>query len=60
MTIGIIGLLSIIVWYMSVKELSKPEKNQSNRKIITLTSSGTLLTLILTVSLFQNFNFFGN
>ncbi|WP_203334778.1 hypothetical protein [Planococcus beigongshangi] len=60
MTIGIIGLLSIIVWYMAVKELSKPEKNQSNRKIITLTSSGTLLTLILTVSLFQNFNFFGN
>lgn len=57
MTIGVIALLSFAVWYVAIKELSKPEKNQSSRKIITLTSSGTLLTLILTISLFQNFNF---
>ncbi|QKX52804.1 hypothetical protein HF394_19425 (plasmid) [Planococcus glaciei] len=57
MSIGIIALISIVIWFVAIQEFSKPEKTQSNKKLITLTSAGTLLTLILTVSLFQNLNF---
>lgn len=56
MTIGIIAFLSFAIWYVAIQEFLKPEKNQDNRKIITLTSAGTLLTVILTFSLFQDMN----
>lgn len=57
MSIGIIALLSIAIWYVASKEFSKSEEEQNNRKLITLTAGGTLLTLVLTISLFQNLNF---
>lgn len=57
MSMGIISLITIGVWFVAIQEFLKPEKKQSNRKIITLTSSGSLLTLVLTVSLFQNIPF---
>ncbi|MFD2627556.1 hypothetical protein [Oceanobacillus kapialis] len=54
MSMGIISLITIGVWFVAIQEFLKPEKKQSNRKIIILTSSGSLLTLVLTISLFQN------
>ena len=54
MGINIVTLIAFIIWYLAIQEFLKPEKKQSNRKIITLTSVGTLLTLVSTVSLFQN------
>ncbi len=57
MSMGIISLITFVIWFVAIQEFLKPEKNQSNRKIITLTSAGSLLTLVLTISLFQNFNF---
>lgn len=50
----IIILLTFFIWFSSIQEFLKPEKNQSNRKIISLTTAGSLLTLVLTISLFQN------
>jgi len=58
MFILMIALLSIAIWYVAIQEFSKPEKKQSSRKIVTLTSAGTLLTVILTVSLFQDLKLF--
>ena len=55
MSINIISLTAFIIWFVAIKEFLKPEKEQSNRKIITLTSVGSLLTLVLTISLFQRF-----
>lgn len=55
MTIGIIALITMAIWFVAIQELLKPEKTQSNQKIITLTSAGTLLTLVLTISLVQDF-----
>ena len=52
----IIILLTFFIWFSSIQEFLKPEKTQSNQKIITLTSAGTLLTLVLTISLLQDFN----
>nr|WP_026672133.1 hypothetical protein [Alkalihalobacterium bogoriense] len=60
MSIGIISIITFVVWFLAIQEFAKPEKNQSNRKIITLTSTGSLLTLVLSISLFhnlQNLNF---
>lgn len=57
MSIGILALLTVGIWFVAIQEFLKPEKTQSNRKIVTLTSAGSLLTLVLTISLFQNFNF---
>lgn len=57
MSLGIISLITFVIWFVAIQEILKPKKDQSNRKIITLTSAGSLLTLVLTISLFQNFNF---
>lgn len=57
MSIGILTLLTSVVWIIVIQEFLKPEKKQSNRKIVTLTSAGSLLTFVLTISLFQNLNF---
>lgn len=53
-----IALLSIAVWYAALQEFLKSEKKQSSRKIVTLTSTGTLLTVILTISFFQDLTIF--
>ncbi|MDO6848001.1 hypothetical protein Q4S57_08575 [Priestia megaterium] len=53
MSMGIIPLITFVIWFVAIQEFLKPEKNQSNRKIMILTSAGSLLTLVLTISLFQ-------
>lgn len=57
MSMIIISIVSAFIWIAAIYELIKPLKEQNNRKIITLTSFGTLSTLIITISLFQNFTF---
>ncbi|MFD2656952.1 hypothetical protein [Gracilibacillus thailandensis] len=58
MTMGIIAIASTFMWIAAIHELIKPSKEQNNRKIITLTSFGTLSTLIVTLSLLQSFPLF--
>jgi len=53
MSMGIISLITFVIWFVAIQEFLTPEKNQSNRKIMVLTSAGSLLTLVLTISLFQ-------
>lgn len=55
MTVGIIPIATILIWIAVTYELSKPSEKQNNRKIMTFTALGTLSTVILTISLFQNF-----
>lgn len=54
----IIALAAIAVWSIQIYELLKPSKEQNNRKIVLLTSAGSLFTIILTVSFFKNIPFF--
>lgn len=54
----IIALAAIAIWSLQTYELMKPSKEQNNRKIVLLTSAGSLFTIILTVSLFQHISFF--
>ena len=58
MTIGSFAIESVFIWIAAIYELIKPSKEQNNRKIITLTSFGTLSALIITVSLFQSLPLF--
>jgi len=55
MFIGILALITIPVWTLLIYELIKPNEKHNNKKIILLTSFGTITTTILTVSLFQDF-----
>ncbi|WP_400247552.1 hypothetical protein [Niallia sp. JL1B1071] len=54
----LIAIVSIVIWSTLSRELvksSEVKNNQKNRrKVITLMSAGTLSTIILTISLFQN------
>ncbi|MED3550213.1 hypothetical protein [Cytobacillus praedii] len=58
MAMSIIAIASAFIWIAAIYEIIKPSKEQNNRKIITLTSFGTLLTLIITISLFQSLPLF--
>jgi len=51
---SIIILASMLIWCETVRELSKRSKKKNNRKIVILTSLGSLSTLVITISLFQN------
>lgn len=53
MIIGIISIAATVIWIALTYELIKSSKKQNGRKIFLLTSSGTLLTMVLTVSLIQ-------
>ncbi|WP_163241934.1 hypothetical protein [Bacillus aquiflavi] len=55
--ITIVAIVSIVIWIAVSKELVKSSKEKNGRKIITLMSVGSLSTLILTISLFQNIQF---
>ncbi|CAN7528010.1 hypothetical protein [Rossellomorea sp. LjRoot5] len=57
MSTGIIALLTTVTWLVAIHEFQKPERHQNNRIIIISTASGSLLTLILTISLFQSLSF---
>lgn len=58
MTMTIIIIASMLIWIAAINELIKPSNKQNNQKIITLTSFGTLSTVIITISLFQSLPFF--
>ena len=51
--IVVISIVSMIIWSTLSLELLK-EDHKDRFKIITLMSAGTLTTLLLTVSLFEN------
>ena len=55
--ITIVAIFSIVIWIMVSRELVKTSKEKNGRKIITLISAGSLSTLILIISLFQNIQF---
>ncbi|ASB89042.1 hypothetical protein S101395_02535 [Bacillus sonorensis] len=57
MYMSIIILASMLLWGALTHELSKPSKKQNNRKIVSLISLGSLSTLVITISLFQNLPF---
>ncbi|MBD8027698.1 hypothetical protein ACH0B5_14735 [Ureibacillus sp. 179-F W5.1 NHS] len=52
--ITIVAIVSIVLWIAVSRELTKSSKEKNGRRIITLMSAGSLSTLILTISLFQN------
>ncbi|MED3574637.1 hypothetical protein [Cytobacillus praedii] len=58
MAMSIIAIASAFIWIAAIYEIIKPSKEQNNRKIITLTSFGTLSTLIITILLFQSLPLF--
>ncbi|KOP75621.1 hypothetical protein [Priestia megaterium] len=43
MSMGILSLITFVIWFVAIQEFLKPEKNQSNRKIMMLTSAGSFL-----------------
>ncbi|MDO7267021.1 hypothetical protein Q5W86_04280 [Shouchella clausii] len=49
----IIAIFSIVIWIAVSQEAVKPPKKINGRKMITLLSAGSLSTLILVISLFQ-------
>ncbi|MFG6147554.1 hypothetical protein [Halobacillus sp. B23F22_1] len=54
----ITAIVSIVLWSAVTHELGKPSEQKNKEhgfKIITLMSAGTLSTIIVTFSLFQNF-----
>lgn len=51
--IVVISIVSMIIWSTLSLELLK-EDHKDRFKIVTLMSAGTLTTLLLTVSLFEN------
>lgn len=59
--ISIVAIVSIVIWSAVSRELVKSSKEKgkgkNGRKIITLMAAGTLSTLLLTISLFQNIHF---
>ncbi|MCY9112488.1 hypothetical protein MOE45_15575 [Bacillus atrophaeus] len=61
MSTDIISIVSIVIWSAVSRELVKSSKEngkvKNGRKIITFMSAGTLSTLLLTISLFQNIQF---
>jgi hypothetical protein len=57
MSTGIMTLLTTLIWLVAIQEFQKPERKQNNRIIILSTAAGSLLTLILTISLFQSLSF---
>lgn len=52
-----IASAATVIWIFQSQELMKPANKQNGRKIVTLTAAGSLLTLILTISLFQSIPF---
>lgn len=55
--VGIIALLSVLIWIAVSKEAVKPTKEIKWPKMLTLLSAGTLSAFIITLSLFQSLPF---
>ena len=56
--VTIVAIFSVVIWIAVSREIVKPTKMINRQRMITLLSSGTLSTLIITISLFQNLSFF--
>lgn len=59
---GILAIVTMVIWIMVSAELSKSpkkqeEKENSRRKLIVLMSAGMLFTIPIVVSLIQNIPF---
>ncbi|KGR77964.1 hypothetical protein [Ureibacillus sinduriensis] len=52
--IAIVAIVSIVLWLAVSRELVKAPKEKNGLKLMTLISVGTLSTVIVTISLFQN------
>lgn len=57
LSLFIIIIAAMVIWGAVSRETVKPSKEINWRKTITLMSTGSLLTLILMISLFQNIPF---
>ncbi|MFU0791097.1 MAG: Group-specific protein [Virgibacillus proomii] len=53
----ILVIVSIAIWITLSRETVKPSKKINRWKMITLLSAGSLLTLIILISLFKNLTF---
>lgn len=53
-----ISIATMLIWIAVSREAVKPSKEVNWRKTITLMSAGSLFTLVLTISRFQNIPFF--
>ena len=53
-----ISIAAMLIWVAVSREAIKPSKEVNWRKTITLMSAGSLFTLVLTISRFQNIPFF--
>ncbi|MFS0656193.1 hypothetical protein [Bacillus sp. 179-C3.3 HS] len=54
MSTAIVSIVSIVLWIVVIKELEKPSKEMSGRKVCTFMFAGSLSTVILTISFFQH------
>ncbi|GGB40490.1 hypothetical protein GCM10011409_17490 [Lentibacillus populi] len=57
MSLTIIIIVTTLIWIAVSREAVKPSEEINWRKTITLMSTGSLLTLVLTISLFQDIPF---
>lgn len=55
--IAVVAIVSIVIWIAVSREAVKPTKEINWRKMISLLSVGTLLALVITISLFQSLPF---
>lgn len=53
-----ISIAAMLIWVVVSREAVKPSKEVNWRKTITLMSAGSVFTLVLTISRFQNIPFF--
>ncbi|SEJ80092.1 hypothetical protein SAMN04488127_2849 [Bhargavaea ginsengi] len=58
MFISLISIVSIVLWVALSQELGKSSKERNKQKMITLMSAGSLSTVIVTISLVQNLQFY--
>ncbi|MDQ0230168.1 hypothetical protein [Metabacillus malikii] len=54
MSTGVIAIVSIVIWIAVSKGLVKSSKELNRRKLFTLMCAGSISTLIITISFFQN------
>lgn len=55
--ISIVFIVSMVIWMAVSQETVKPSNEINWKKMITLLSVGTLLTFVITISLFQSLPF---
>ncbi|MHA6252938.1 hypothetical protein ACXYMZ_13470 [Oceanobacillus sp. CAU 1775] len=52
--ITILTIVAIVIWFAVSREAVKPSKEINWRKMIILLATGSILTLIVTISLYQS------